>query len=433
MLACAPSPSPVSSDFLLGGIQVNEPDLGVWHDALVDHGFNAISLTTYAQQGLWSSADLEFTPAEENRDLLAEMESARGKGLRVVLIPRIALDHAIPGNEFLWHGLILPREEELDLWFERYGEFVLGWARQAEEYGVEVFGLGSELSSLTSTRPVDALPELEEYYLDQEKQEAVKQRALSAEGADVLGPRVGGWDATREDLPSYLAERDASTTAWAQAVTNGGDVEWVNRRRLLIDAHWRRLVAQVREVYSGRLTYAANFDQYQQVGFWDALDVIGVNAYFPLRSDLALASDSPALETTFAASWSETLEAFKELLERDGLQGRPFLFTEIGYTRRAGGTLEPWAGDGFAVTGAGERSRLVVWKEQPVVPGERVLAVRSLREAVASSTVELEGLLWWKLSTLPQHHEVEEFLLVLGEEPPDPLLEELRAFHAAPD
>ncbi|MEM9405277.1 MAG: hypothetical protein AAGA81_04500, partial [Acidobacteriota bacterium] len=147
MLACAPSPSPVSSDFLLGGIQVNEPDLGVWHDALVDHGFNAISLTTYAQQGLWSSADLEFTPAEENRDLLAEMESARGKGLRVVLIPRIALDHAIPGNEFLWHGLILPREEELDLWFERYGEFVLGWARQAEEYGVEVFGLGSELSS----------------------------------------------------------------------------------------------------------------------------------------------------------------------------------------------------------------------------------------------------------------------------------------------
>lgn len=417
-----------ASGFLLGGIQVNEPSLEAWHETLLDSGFNAVSLTTYAKQGPWDSSDLDFVPAAENRDLIEEMKSARRRGLRVVLIPRVALDHGVPGNEFLWHGLIQPREHELDRWFERYGEFVLGWARVAEEHGVEILGLGSELSALTSTRAVDALPELEEYYLNAEKQDGVRQRALSAEGADELVPPAGGWRASHQDLPGYLDERAARTMAWASAVTGGGDVDWVNRRRERLDEHWRRLVVEVREVFTGRLTYAANFDQYQQVGFWDALDVVGVNAYFPLRSDLTETEGSEALEGTFVSSWRRTLAAFEELVERDGLHGRPFLFTEIGYTRRLGGTLEPWAGDGFAVVGPENAGRLVVWKEQPLAPDERVLAVRTLRRALGSSSIKLEGLLWWKLSTVPEHRDIEEFLLVLGEAEPDPLLDELRAF-----
>ena len=429
LVCCAePRSAPVAPGFLLGGIQVNEPDLGAWHDALLENGFNAISLTTYAKQGLWNKATLDFTPAEQNRDLAAEMESARRKGLRVVLIPRVALDHAVSGNEFLWHGLIQPRDEELDRWFERYGEFVLGWAREAEEHGVEVFGLGSELSSLTSTRPVDALPELEEYYLDREKQQGVQRRALAADGFEALDQGALGWGATPEEFPEYLAEQIERNRAWAEAATGGGDVAWVNRRRRRLELHWRNLIDDVREVYSGRITYAANFDQYHQVGFWDALDVIGINAYFPLRSDLDRTADDPALAQAFTASWSATLDAFEGLVERDGLQGRPFLFTEMGYTRRAGATLEPWAGDGFAVTGTEDGPRLVVWKQQPVTPVERALAVRSLHTALGAGQVELEGLLWWKLSTVPEHRDVEEFLLVLGESPPDPLLRELQAF-----
>ena len=41
-----------------------------------------------------------------------------------------------------------------------------------------------------------------------------------------------------------------------------------------------------RAVYKGKLTYAANWDgEFEEVAFWDALDVIGVQAYFPLTEE----------------------------------------------------------------------------------------------------------------------------------------------------
>jgi len=51
------------------------------------------------------------------------------------------------------------------------------------------------------------------------------------------------------------------------------------------EAYWRTLISEVRAVYDGQLTYAANWDEYDFVPFWDALDFIGVNAYFPLLDE----------------------------------------------------------------------------------------------------------------------------------------------------
>jgi hypothetical protein len=51
---------------------------------------------------------------------------------------------------------------------------------------------------------------------------------------------------------------------------------------------WRRLVAETRAIYAGPLTYAANHSPgangggYPGVRFWDALDFIGIDAYFSL-------------------------------------------------------------------------------------------------------------------------------------------------------
>lgn len=46
----------------------------------------------------------------------------------------------------------------------------------------------------------------------------------------------------------------------------------------------RRLIRQIRRVYHGPLTYAANWSgEYKQIRFWDALDYVGIQAYFPLR------------------------------------------------------------------------------------------------------------------------------------------------------
>ena len=46
--------------------------------------------------------------------------------------------------------------------------------------------------------------------------------------------------------------------------------------------YWRGLIKAVRKVYKGKLTYAPNWDDYDKVTFWDDLDYIGVDAYFPL-------------------------------------------------------------------------------------------------------------------------------------------------------
>ena len=48
---------------------------------------------------------------------------------------------------------------------------------------------------------------------------------------------------------------------------------------------WKQLIKRIRSVYSGKLTYAANFSgEFEDVPFWNELDYIGVQAYFPLVS-----------------------------------------------------------------------------------------------------------------------------------------------------
>lgn len=85
---------------------------------------------------------------------------------------------------------------------------------------------------------------------------------------------------------------------------------------------WRELISKVRNIYEGELTYAANWDNYENIPFWDELDFIGVDAYFPLQEKA-----TPDLETLLK-NWQplkETLEAFSNK------QQKPIVFTEYGY------------------------------------------------------------------------------------------------------
>ena len=47
------------------------------------------------------------------------------------------------------------------------------------------------------------------------------------------------------------------------------------------EARWRKIIAAVRQVYHGKVTYGGNWDSYQEVKFWDALDYIGLPGLFP--------------------------------------------------------------------------------------------------------------------------------------------------------
>ncbi|MEQ8982811.1 MAG: hypothetical protein RL846_33005, partial [Deltaproteobacteria bacterium] len=132
----APEPAPPQPERFVGGIQVNEPDHLVWLTKLADAGFDTVELTVYATQEDWDSARLRL--GGDERAVAAEMRLAKTLGLKVVLILRVALDHAYPRNRFLWHGMIHPRDDDLDAWFDRYGEFVDKWARIAAREGADV-------------------------------------------------------------------------------------------------------------------------------------------------------------------------------------------------------------------------------------------------------------------------------------------------------
>jgi hypothetical protein len=96
---------------------------------------------------------------------------------------------------------------------------------------------------------------------------------------------------------------------------------------------WREVIAEVREVFSGPVTYAANHDEFESVEFWDALDFIGIDAYFPLAETAT--SDIAAL----TAAWQPIVDRIGGVAAEFG---RLVVFTEIGYPSQEGATVEPF-------------------------------------------------------------------------------------------
>lgn len=98
-------------------------------------------------------------------------------------------------------------------------------------------------------------------------------------------------------------------------------------------AFWNSLIDSVRLVYGGTITYAANWDNYQNVTFWDKLDFIGVDAYFPVSSE-----QTPSFESCFEG-WENDYNDLKELSQSTN---KKVVFTEFGYRNIDYTGLEPW-------------------------------------------------------------------------------------------
>lgn len=101
-------------------------------------------------------------------------------------------------------------------------------------------------------------------------------------------------------------------------------------------ADWRHIIAQIRQTYSGPLTYASNWGEEEHVEFWDDLDYIGVDAYYPLTDTL-----HPSVSDLIAA-WEEPYSILEQLTQR---WNKPVIFTEIGYPSIEGAAWRPWAGE----------------------------------------------------------------------------------------
>jgi len=148
---------------------------------------------------------------------------------------------------------------------------------------------------------------------------------------------------------------------------------------------WRKIIAAVRAVYHGKVTYGANWNEYAEVKFWDALDYIGVLAYFPLTK-----TTNPSA-SELSAAWDRRCTELEKFSKQHGKQ---FLFTEIGYNESAQAAAEPWA----FKTG-----------------GDHATEIQARCIDVALDLPArhpfIAGMYWWKWFPEVPHHEVENYTL----------------------
>ena len=135
---------------------------------------------------------------------------------------------------------------------------------------------------------------------------------------------------------------------------------------------WRELIAAVRRVYGGTLTYGANWgEEVKDIAFWDALDLVGVSFYAPL-------ADAPSHDVR--AMRARARQALADLKAVGQRAGRPVLIVEAGYPPRPAAAVKPW-----------EEGR-----------GDDPEAQRACYEALVSALEPetwVAGVFWWKWFT----------------------------------
>ena len=135
------------------------------------------------------------------------------------------------------------------------------------------------------------------------------------------------------------------------------------------------MAADVRAVYGGHVTYAANWgEDFENLAFMEALDYVGLNAYYPLSK-----ADNPS-DDELRAGVRQYLD--RALTQVQGVN-RPLVLTETGF-----------------------RSVTTPWANPHAEPGERAgdeaaqaRAYRALTEVAADS--ELMGMFIWKWPSYP--------------------------------
>lgn len=93
------------------------------------------------------------------------------------------------------------------------------------------------------------------------------------------------------------------------------------------------ILSDVRKIYPGPLTYAANWDDAEDTQIWGALDVIGINGFFPLAE-----KDDASFEELVVGG-NKVRERVRALAEH---WQKPVMFTEFGYTTRKNVAVRPW-------------------------------------------------------------------------------------------
>lgn len=111
--------------------------------------------------------------------------------------------------------------------------------------------------------------------------------------------------------------------------------------------YFTQVIDSIRDVYTyGKLTYSSLYSkEYKLVPWWNKLDWIGIDAYFPLYNTISITHDSLTVESMIK-SWNHWLNVINEwkLSNNDTIGNMSLVFTEIGYPSYREASLAPWYG-----------------------------------------------------------------------------------------
>jgi len=224
--------------------------------SLKEHNIEWLTYVPFGSQRDYNSTDLSYhkqdTAYQTRVDSIwkAKIRIAHQAEMKVFLKPHIWL---FEPSDSKWRSDIYPKSDsDWEAWKESYREFILRYAKIAEENKVELFCIGTELTRLSLEKP----------------------------------------------------------------------------------EFWIALIKEIKKVYKGKLTYAANwYEEYENITFWDNLDFIGVQAYFPLTK-----TKNPSIDN-LSKGWYRFLPSLEKASQTFD---RPILFTEIGYKSTANSAISPW-------------------------------------------------------------------------------------------
>ena len=159
-------------------------------------------------------------------------------------------------------------------------------------------------------------------------------RGMDWRGVIAPDKDYGGWDEWFDSYRNMLFH-----FAWI-AEANGVDVFVVGSEFVSAEKEtdqWVKTIGEVRKVFHGRLTYSSNWDHFTKVGFWDHLDLIGMNSYWKF-GEKGSSDENPSVDHIMAR-WKEIQNEVVPFVQK---QKKPLVFLEIGWFSQKNVAYEPW-------------------------------------------------------------------------------------------
>lgn len=172
----------------------------------------------------------------------------------------------------------------------------------------------------------------------------------------LLNPHVdlytGEWRAAIRPDSAWFTAYTAMLRKYARFADSLGiemlciGTEFVVATQPQFTGQWRGIIAAIRSEYAGKLTYAANWNgaetygvsqaEFTQVQFWDNLDYIGVDSYWPVTSSPT--DPQPTIEVGVSVMLPHAIQIGNVAAQFH----RPVILTETGLQSVRGALASPW-------------------------------------------------------------------------------------------